>query len=64
MFFIQIDDFSLVQFLPLDVTDEDSVNDVLIQIDCSIQYGEDSEHKEEKVTSIITLASFLTNNNS
>lgn len=43
-----IDDFSLVKFLPLDITDEDSVNDILIQIDSSIQYGEDFEHKEEK----------------
>ncbi|KAK2145822.1 hypothetical protein LSH36_655g01041 [Paralvinella palmiformis] len=43
-----IDDFSLVKFLPLDITDEDSINDVLIQIDASIQYGEDLEHKEEK----------------
>ena len=46
---LQIDDYSLVQFLPLDITDEDSINDVLIQIDTSIQYGEDSEHKEQKV---------------
>jgi len=47
--YFQIDDFSLVKFLPLDITDEDSINDVLIQIDASIQYGEDLEHKEEKV---------------
>ena len=46
---LQIDDYSLVKFYPLDITDEDSINDLLIQIDFTIQYGEDLEPKEPKV---------------
>ncbi|KAK3084870.1 hypothetical protein FSP39_020517 [Pinctada imbricata] len=41
-----IDDYSLVKFLPLDISDEDSINDVLLQIDNAIQYGEDLEPRE------------------
>lgn len=41
-----IDDYSLVKFLPLDQTDEDSVNDILLQIDTCLQYGEDQEPRE------------------
>ena len=48
----QVDDYSLVQFLPLDITDEDSINDALLQIDSSIQYGEDFEPKEPKVSTV------------
>lgn len=36
-----IQDYSFVQFLPLDITDEDSKENVLLQIDMTIQYGED-----------------------
>lgn len=36
-----IDSFSLVRFTPLDIDDEESVNDVLMMIDNVIQYGED-----------------------
>jgi hypothetical protein len=36
----QIEDFNMVSFLPLDVTDEDSVGLVLSHIDNAIQYGE------------------------
>lgn len=43
-----IDDYSMVQFLPLDSTNEDSVANVLLQIDHAIQYGEDLEVKEAK----------------
>ncbi|KAK0555519.1 hypothetical protein OC846_001679 [Tilletia horrida] len=43
-----IDDFSMVNFTPLDVTDEDSVGLVLSLIDNAIQYGEDEEPKEPK----------------
>jgi hypothetical protein len=43
-----IEDYSLVKFLPLDITDEESINDILIQIDNAIQYGEDLEPKEPK----------------
>lgn len=38
-----LDDFSMVSFLPLDVTDEDSITEILLQIDMAIQYGEDEE---------------------
>lgn len=41
-----VDDFSLVQFLPLNRSDEDSIDVVLNTIDCSIQYGEDLEPRE------------------
>jgi len=43
-----IEDFNMVQFLPLDVTDEDSVGLVLSHIDNAIQYGEAEEPKEPK----------------
>ncbi|EFJ47752.1 hypothetical protein VOLCADRAFT_81366 [Volvox carteri f. nagariensis] len=38
-----LEEFSLVSFLPLDITDEDSIADILGQIDMAIQYGEDAE---------------------
>jgi len=43
-----VDDFSLVKFLPLDPTDEESIGDLLTQIDIAIQYGEDLEPKEPR----------------
>lgn len=43
-----IDDYSLIQFMPLDVTDEETINDVLLFADNSIQYGEDLEPKMPK----------------
>ena len=46
---IQIDDYSLVKFLPLDISEEDSINDILLQIDNAIQYGEDLEPREIRV---------------
>ncbi|KAL7006480.1 hypothetical protein EMMF5_003901 [Cystobasidiomycetes sp. EMM_F5] len=44
----QIEDFNMVQFLPLDITDEDSVELILSHIDNAIQYGEAEEPKEPK----------------
>ncbi len=38
----------MVSFLPLDVSDEDSIELVLSTIDHAIQYGEDEEPKEPK----------------
>ncbi len=38
----------MVSFMPLDVTDEDSVGAVLSHIDNALQYGEDEEPKEPK----------------
>jgi hypothetical protein len=43
-----IDDYSLVKFQPLDVSDEDSINDVLLVIDNILQYGEENDVKEPK----------------
>ncbi|XP_058014659.1 GPN-loop GTPase 3 [Ahaetulla prasina] len=45
-----IDDYSMVRFLPLDRSDEESINIVLQHIDFAIQYGEDLEFKEPKET--------------
>jgi len=36
-----IDDYSLVQFHSLDVSEEDTIGDLLMYIDTTIQYGED-----------------------
>ena len=44
-----MDDYSLVAFLPLNIKDEDSVSDVLVQVDNAIQYGEDLDVREAKV---------------
>ncbi|XP_077995915.1 GPN-loop GTPase 3-like [Glandiceps talaboti] len=41
-----ISDYSLVRFQPLDRTDEESVSDLLGNIDNAIQYGEDLEPRE------------------
>ncbi|CAH7666204.1 GPN-loop GTPase 3 like protein [Phakopsora pachyrhizi] len=43
-----IQDFNMVSFLPLDVTDENSVGLILSHIDNSLQYGESEEPKEPK----------------
>lgn len=43
-----IQDFSLVQFIPLNYNDEESMEYVLSNIDHTIQYGEDLEPKEPK----------------
>lgn len=46
--FTQIDDFSLINFHPLDLTSEESIGALLSHIDNSMQYGEDEEPKEPK----------------
>jgi hypothetical protein len=43
-----IDDYSLVKLHPLDVNDEDSINDLCLIVDNVIQYGEDFDIKEPK----------------
>ncbi|MBW0460849.1 hypothetical protein O181_000564 [Austropuccinia psidii MF-1] len=43
-----IQDFNMVSFLPLDVTDEDSIGLALSHIDNALQYGEHEEPKEPK----------------
>lgn len=39
----------MVSFVPLNLCDEDSIMNVLIQIDNAIQYGEDLDVREMKV---------------
>ncbi|KAF5322421.1 hypothetical protein D9619_000423 [Psilocybe cf. subviscida] len=43
---IQIEDHPLVSFLPLDLTNPDSLETVVSHIDFTMQYGEDEEPKE------------------
>ncbi|KYQ92383.1 GPN-loop GTPase 3 [Tieghemostelium lacteum] len=43
-----LEDYNLVGFLPLDITDQESLNILLQHIDNSIQYGEDLEPQENK----------------
>ncbi|OMJ16983.1 GPN-loop GTPase 3, partial [Smittium culicis] len=43
-----IDEFSMVSFIPLDISDEDSIAYVISHADNSIQFGEDEEPKEPK----------------
>lgn len=38
-----LDDFSMVSFLPLNITDEDSIDLVLMHVDNLVQYGENAE---------------------
>ncbi|XP_034488677.1 GPN-loop GTPase 3 isoform X2 [Drosophila innubila] len=38
-----IEDFSLVRFFPLDTEDEESIGDLLLQIDSILQFGEDAD---------------------
>ena len=48
----QIDDYSLVQFHPLDVSKEDTIGDLLTYIDTTIQYGEDLDIKVPRVCGV------------
>ena len=41
-----LDDYDMVTFLPLDITDEDSIAAVMQQVDNAIQFGEDAEPKD------------------
>ncbi|XP_046575018.1 GPN-loop GTPase 3-like, partial [Haliotis rubra] len=43
-----VDDYALVKFLPLDISDEESINDILLQIDLAIQYGDELEPREPR----------------
>jgi len=43
-----IEDYKMVNFLPLDISDEESITDLLAQIDNAIQYGEDLEVVEHR----------------
>mmetsp|Transcript_57438 Transcript_57438/g.66338 ORF Transcript_57438/g.66338 Transcript_57438/m.66338 type:complete len:358 (+) Transcript_57438:129-1202(+) len=41
-----LDDYSMVSFIPLNIRDEDSIDNVLACVDQSIQYGEDLEVRD------------------
>ena len=41
-----VDDFSLVRFLPLNIADEDSIEEVFYSVNSAIQYGEDHDVRE------------------
>ncbi|KAL7753064.1 hypothetical protein RI367_001516 [Sorochytrium milnesiophthora] len=43
-----IDEYNMVAFIPLDITDEDSLSTLLLQVDHCVQYGEDVEPTEPK----------------
>ena len=47
-FLIQIEDYSLVRFLPLDRNDEESIGDLLLSIDLALQHDEDQDVKIPK----------------
>ena len=38
-----VDDFSLVRFVPLNITKEESLEEIILQIGNTIQYGEDDD---------------------
>ena len=40
-----VDDWNLVSFVPLDYGEEESIDDLLAQIDRTLQFGEDAEVK-------------------
>jgi hypothetical protein len=43
---MKIDEYNMVNFVPLNINDEDSIQYVLSVVDNAIQYGEDLEPKE------------------
>ena len=53
----------MVSFLPLNPCDEDSITNLLLQIDNAIQYGEDLDVREMKVTNSNSCSLILNNNN-
>ena len=40
-----LDNYSLVNYFPLDITDEDNIFDLYMMIDNTIQFGEDANGK-------------------
>ena len=49
----------MVAFQPLNLSEEDSINNLLIQIDNAIQYGEDLDVREMKVIVIMCNVLYL-----
>lgn len=54
-----IEDHNLIQFIPLDITIEDSIDNLLSHIDNSIQFGEDEEPNEPAVSGVFSIHSML-----
>lgn len=42
-----LDDFSMVSFVPLDITDDSSIADILLMADLAMQYEDEIEHNLE-----------------
>lgn len=40
-----LDDYSLVKYFPLDITDEENISDLFLMIDNTLQFGEDQDVK-------------------
>ena len=53
----QLDEYSMVAFVPLDITDEDSLDYVLAQVDHAIQYGKTASGRRGRWLG--TLAAFI-----
>ena len=49
----QIEEYSLVSFTPLDISEEESLGTVLLTIDMTIQYGEDYDVRIPKVVYLV-----------
>lgn len=43
-----LDNYDMVAFVPLDITNEDSIDSILLHIDHILQFGENAEPKEPK----------------
>jgi hypothetical protein len=43
-----VDDYMIVSFVMLDITDEDSLDDILNRTDHAIQYAEEQEVKDQE----------------
>ena len=47
---VQVEDYSIVSLLPLDINDEETISDLIYHCDHVIQYGEGKEADEKAYT--------------
>ena len=47
-----LDEFSLVSFLQLDISDEESIGEVLAHVDMATQFGEDADVRIREVEGV------------
>lgn len=40
---IKLDDFNMVSFVPLNIKDQESISNLLCNVDNALQYGEDQD---------------------